>query len=162
MKTVIGNNNIVLVENLDGTFNDEMVLDPHTTLITGSDKANVFNTQEELRTFVASIDAAKFPPLPEVGQQCELNKIYAYGVNKAKCVQAHIRMNFTPESTPALFTVITTVVGYPVWKQPIGATDAYSKGDRVHFPLISDPVYESLIAANVWSPTGYPTGWKKI
>lgn len=32
-------------------------------------------------------------------------------------------------------------------------------GDRVSFEG-SD--YESLIAGNVWSPTGYPAGWRKL
>jgi len=49
-----------------------------------------------------------------------------------------------------------------VWKQPAGGHDAYKKGDKVHFKLITDPVYESLIDANVWSPTTYPAGWKKL
>ena len=37
--------------------------------------------------------------------------------------------------------------------------DAYAKGARVSFEG-SD--YESLIDGNVWSPTGYPAGWKTI
>ena len=37
--------------------------------------------------------------------------------------------------------------------------DAYAKGDRVSFEG-SD--YESLIDGNVWSPTGYPAGWRLI
>jgi len=59
-----------------------------------------------------------------------------------------------------LWLIIPTVVGYPVWVQPTGAHNAYKKGDRVHFPSATDPVYESLIDANVWSPTIY--GWVKI
>lgn len=48
------------------------------------------------------------------------------------------------------------------WVQPTGAHDAYQKGDRVYFPTANDKVYESLIDANVWSPTTYPAGWKQI
>ena len=49
----------------------------------------------------------------------------------------------------------------PVWVQPTGAHDAYQKGDKVHYPGESDPVYESLIDGNVWSPDAYPAGWEK-
>jgi len=42
--------------------------------------------------------------------------------------------------------------------QPTGAADAYSVGDRVTF---EGAVWESVMDANVWSPTAYPAGWKK-
>jgi len=72
-------------------------------------------------------------------------------------------MYYTPEETPALWLIIPTIsADYPVWIQPTGAHDAYNIGDRVHFPTINDPVYESLIPANVYSPTVYPLGWKKL
>lgn len=47
----------------------------------------------------------------------------------------------------------------PDWVQPTGAGDAYNTGDQVTF---NGQVYESTIDANVWSPTGYPQGWKLI
>ena len=43
--------------------------------------------------------------------------------------------------------------------QPTGAAGAYSKGDRVTF---EGAVWESVIDANVWSPTAYPAGWKAL
>ena len=49
--------------------------------------------------------------------------------------------------------------GAPEWVQPTGATDAYSKGDRVSY---NGKVYESVIDGNTWSPTAYPQGWEKI
>jgi len=164
MKVIKGNNNIGLVENIDGSITQEIELDDKTSVITNSDKTNTFNSKDELRTYIASTAVGKFPTIPNVGEKCELNKVYKYGKDKVKCVQEHTRMAFTPEETPALWLIIKTVSqsDYPVWKQPIGSTDAYAKGDRVHFPKITDPVYESLIAANVWSPTAYPAGWKKI
>ncbi len=45
------------------------------------------------------------------------------------------------------------------WVQPTGAHDSYQVGDRVTF---EGKDYESLIDANVWSPTSYPQGWKEI
>lgn len=55
-----------------------------------------------------------------------------------------------------------TVEGqYPEWVQPMGAQDAYNKGDRVHYtPLDGD--YESVIDANTWSPQDYPAGWTRL
>ena len=51
---------------------------------------------------------------------------------------------------------------YPVWVQPTGAHDDYQIGDWVHYPGESNPVYESLINGNVWSPDAYPAGWKQV
>ena len=48
---------------------------------------------------------------------------------------------------------------YPEWVQPTGSHDAYNKGDKVTF---EGKHYESLIDANVWSPTDYPQGWQEI
>lgn len=50
-------------------------------------------------------------------------------------------------------------IGFPAWVQPTGAHDAYSIGDKIKFNSVN---YESLINSNVWSPTGYPTGWKQL
>lgn len=47
----------------------------------------------------------------------------------------------------------------PPYVQPTGAHDAYPLGAKV---LWEDNVYESIIAANVWTPTAYPQGWKLI
>ena len=84
------------------------------------------------------------------------NKLY-------KCVQAHTsQADWTPDKTPALWTEVAKPGEIPVWKQPTGAQDAYNKGDKVHYPTASDPVYESLIDANVYSPEAYPAGWKQV
>ena len=162
MKKIQGNNNIALVKALNGEFLPEFELDDKTSLITSSDDVNIFNTQEELQTFIASQAVINFPPIPNIGELCEKNKIYAYGTDKVKCLQEHNRMNYTPEETPALWLIIPTVEDYPVWVQPTGGHDAYQTGDRVYFPTANDSVYESLIDANVWSPTVYPQGWKLI
>lgn len=48
---------------------------------------------------------------------------------------------------------------YSEWVQPAGAHDAYNIGDKVIF---EGHLWESLINANVWSPTGYPAGWRDL
>lgn len=78
-----------------------------------------------------------------------------------KVVQSHnTQLDWEPQDVPALFVRVAAPEEIDVWVQPTGAHDAYQKGDKVHFPTASDPVYESLIDANVWSPTVY--GWIKI
>jgi hypothetical protein len=156
MKTIIGNNNFALVNDT------EFELDSQTSIITNAEVAESFGTKEELNTFVASKDVTKFPPLPDVGEWCEKGIVYAYGANKAKCLQSHTRTSFPPEQTPALFTVITTVVGYPVWKQPQNISEAYIKSALVYFPTINDFVYKSLINGNMLSPAESPGDWKKV
>jgi hypothetical protein len=49
--------------------------------------------------------------------------------------------------------------GYAEWVQPTGGHDAYNTGDRVTF---NAECFESVIDANVWSPTDYPAGWTSI
>jgi len=140
---------------IDEFYESARIETPHTI--------EVFDTDEKRVTFIASMGADKFPTIPNEGEKCEEGKVYKYGNDKAKCLQGHTRMHFAPEETPALWLIIHSItVDYPVWVQPTGAHDAYNKGDKVHFPTITDPIYESLIDANVWSPTGYPQGWKKL
>lgn len=144
---------------------DEIVVDDYfeSARIESPHPVNTFDTQEQKVTFIASMQVGKFPPIPEIGEWCEGNKVYAYGDDKAKCLEGHNRMHYAIEETPALWLIIPTIsAGYPQWVQPTGAHDAYKKGDKVHFPTATDPVYESLIDANVWSPTAYPAGWKKL
>jgi len=143
---------------------DDLIINHPTTIFTNDNvSVFVFATEGELNYHISQQDPTNFPPLPEIGQWCELNQCYQYGELIAKCVQGHNRMHYPPEQTPALFLIITpTGNDYPVWVQPTGAHDAYQMGDRVHFPLITSPVYESKINANVWSPTVYPAGWLLI
>lgn len=80
-----------------------------------------------------------------------------------KCVQDHkSQEDWTPDKTPALWTRIGEPGEIPVWVQPTGTQDAYNTGDKVHFPTIDDPVYESTIDGNVWSPADYPAGWTQV
>jgi len=154
MKTIVGNNNFALINDT------EFELDNKTSVVTNAEVAEVFSTKEQLQTYIASMAVAKFQPLPEVGEPCTKGKTYAYGEHKVKCLQDHTRMHYAPEDTPALFLLVETVAqGYPAWKQPAGGHDAYAKGDRVTF---NGNDYESVIDANVWSPSVYPAGWKQI
>lgn len=86
-----------------------------------------------------------------------------YNEKLYKVVQAHTsQLNWTPDVTPALYTEVAPAGTIPVWRQPTGAQDAYNTGDKVHYPGEEDPVYVSLIDANIWSPEAYPAGWQLI
>ena len=79
-----------------------------------------------------------------------------------RCVQAHSSQDgWTPDKVPALWTPVREKAGAAPdeWVQPAGASDAYSKGDRVTF---QGQVWESTIDTNVWSPSAYPAGWKRV
>ena len=110
-----------------------------------------FDSEEQLVTRIASKDVNLFPTIPNEGEWCEEGKVYAYGTDKAKCLQGHNRMHFAPEETPALWLIIETVEDYPVWVQPTGAHDAYQKGDIVYY---GGNLWISKIDANVTVPDG--------
>jgi hypothetical protein len=82
-----------------------------------------------------------------------------------KINQDHTSLDiYPPEATgvQALYTEVAPLGVIPVFVQPTGAHDAYQIGDQLHFPTESDPVYESLINANTYSPSAYPAGWQLI
>ncbi len=63
--------------------------------------------------------------------------------------------NWTPDKTHALYKRIGfNEGGIPVWVQPLGAADAYVKGDKVSH---KNAVWVSDIDGNVWEPGVY--GW---
>lgn len=141
---------------------DEIIIDDYfeSAIIESPHHVNIFDTEEQKVTFIASMQVDKFQPIPSVWEWCEGNKFYSYGNDKAKCLQGHNRMHYAIEEAPALWLIIPTIsAGYPAWVQPTGAHDAYQIGDRVS---LNGSNYESKINANVWSPTAYPVGWEKL
>lgn len=79
-----------------------------------------------------------------------------YSETLYKCVQAHTsQSDWTPDITPALWVVVS-IDEWPEWRQPTGAQDAYSFGDKVSHNgkhWISD--YDN----NVWEPGAF--GWSE-
>lgn len=83
-----------------------------------------------------------------------------FGNNLYKCIQPHTtQADWTPDLTPALWKRYFEPDDYQEWVQPTGAHDAYNTGDKAIF---EGHLWESLIDANVWSPTVYPAGWKDL
>ena len=87
------------------------------------------------------------------------NRLYYPATDRLyKVVSDHTtQADWTPDITPALFVAVT-LDEWPEFVQPTGAHDAYNKGDKVTF---NGKHYISLIDANVYSPTAYPSGWQE-
>ena len=63
---------------------------------------------------------------------------------------------WTPDVANSLYKRVgVSADGTPKWIQPIGANDAYAKGDVVEY---NGTKYISIIDANVWAPDVY--GWE--
>lgn len=65
----------------------------------------------------------------------------------------------TPDAAPNLWEDIQYKQGYRLIPETITATLAFAKGERGWW---QDELYESLLAANVYTPSVNPDGWKKI
>lgn len=140
---------------------------------------NMTQTALEMRTalqyFVASLDAEtqldlmlEIPsvyPAYAVGKAYKTKDVFSYGISAVgdpqlyQVLQDHTSAaEWTPDTAVSLYKAIgVTETGYPVWVQPLGATDAYNTGDIVSY---NDALYISTIDGNVWSPEAYPAGWK--
>jgi len=95
------------------------------------------------------------------GQEYAVGEVVRHEGVVYQVIQAHTsQADWTPDIVPALFKRISPAPEIiPEWVQPAGGHDAYNTGDRV---IYEGRVYESLIDANVWSPTAYPAGWKLV
>lgn len=91
------------------------------------------------------------------------DEIVKYGVNADgetqlyKVIQAHTsQADWTPNTATSLYKKIGfTEDGVSVWTQPLGAFDAYMKGDVVSF---ENQLWKSTVDNNVWQPGIY--GWE--
>lgn len=92
----------------------------------------------------------------------KVDDVRRYGGGLYRCEQDHVsQTSWTPDAAPSLWSRIEVAGdGIDVWTQPTGAHNAYDKGDRVHYPDASGPVYVSTIDGNVWAPDAYPAGWQ--
>lgn len=73
-----------------------------------------------------------------------------------KCVQAHTsQADWTPDTAASLWSVaVDPAEEWPAWSQPVGAHDAYAKGDKVSH---NGKHWTSNVDNNVWEPGVY--GW---
>lgn len=66
--------------------------------------------------------------------------------------------NTRPSETPSMWTLIgDPTAEYPEWVQPIGAHDAYAKGEKASH---DGKNWVSIVDGNVWQPGIY--GWEVV
>lgn len=108
-----------------------------------------------------ALDTIDLFPAWRAGEAYAIGDRIQYSGKLYKVVQAHTsQADWTPDAVPALYVEVAAPGEIPVWKQPTGAHDTYAKGNRVHWPTATDPVYESTVDNNSWAPNVY--GWVQV
>lgn len=133
-------------------------LNPDYVQIVEAVKTMLASSVEELTDEEALEVAALYPTWASmIGKQVNAGERYWFNEKLYKVVQPHIvQMDWEPDDTPALYTEVS-IVEIPDWVQPIGASDAYNKGDKVSH---NNKHWESEVDANVWEPGVY--GWSEV
>ena len=85
-----------------------------------------------------------------------VGQLRRYNGTLYKCVQAHTsQADWTPDTAASLWSVAADPAEeWPAWSQPVGAHDAYAKGDKVSH---NGKHWTSSVDSNVWEPGVY--GW---
>ena len=121
---------------------------------------------EKAATSLDDADATKAVELFKhwaVGVWVERGERLEYKGKLYRVEQDHTtQADYTPDTTPALYTRIAFPGEILPWKRPTGAQDAYQNGDKVYYPDVGDPIYQSNHDYNVYSPEEYPDWWDKI
>lgn len=112
-----------------------------------------------------AMEVADLYPAWEPGKSYAVGVILRYGVNTDgetqlyRVAQAHASQgDWLPDQIPALYTKVGFADdGTPIWTQPLGAHDAYAKGDKVRH---NDKTWVSDVDGNVWEPGVY--GWTEV
>lgn len=102
--------------------------------------------------------------IPEwaIGTKYKIGDIVRYNGILYRCLQNNTAQEiFTPDTYTSGWKHVNEPdkSGIHPFSQPLGATDAYMKGDKISFEGV---YYQSNIDYNVWSPTAYPQGWTKM
>ncbi len=86
-------------------------------------------------------------------------QIRRYNGKLYKCVQDHTsQADWTPDAAVSLWSVTADPAEeWPEWSQPVGAHDAYAKGDKVS---CDGKHWQSNTDNNVWKPGVY--GWDDV
>ena len=125
-------------------------------------RKDVMKLRRAIEQAVQSLPAEVALEAPTLFERWAVDKAVKVGERREykgtlyEVVQAHTTQeNWTPDATPALWKEVAPEGVIPEWKQPLGAHDAYQKGDKV---LYNELVYVSVVDNNVWEPTVY--GWE--
>lgn len=136
--------------------------------ITALNTGDITELKSAYATVVASVPNEVALTIPEVFPVWSGNSVkyktgdkISYNSVLYKVLQDHTSQeSWKPDVAPSLFAkVLTSTDNTPkAWVQP-DSTNPYKKGDKVTY---NGKTYESTIDNNVWSPDGYPAGWKVV
>lgn len=108
----------------------------------------------------ASQAADLFPSLKEDGSLVSAGtRINWNGVVKKAAADLWDTAANNPDNAPNLWADLAYKDGYRFIPEVISASAAFSLGERGWW---NDQLYESLLAANVYTPSAYPAGWKLV
>lgn len=130
--------------------------------------ASILEQAQEIRAVMDGITAAMTDeqaaksaalfPLWEVSKVYQTGERLKYHDELYKVLQPHTsQADWPPDAAVSLYVKISDPAEeWPVWVQPLGATDAYMKGDKVSH---NGKHWVSSIDNNVWEPGVY--GWEE-
>lgn len=119
------------------------------------DTAGVYLTDAQ-----ASEAVEIYPTLKYSGELVKAGtRINWYGQLKRAAVDLWDRIENDPENAPSLWEDINYIDGYRVIPDAITAGTAFALGERGWW---KDRLYESRMAANVYTPDEYPSGWRMV
>lgn len=109
---------------------------------------------------LASTAISVYPTLKEDGELVKAGTRINWkdGIKRA-AVDLWDTAENNPENSPSLWEDIEYRAGYRFIPETITVTSAFAKGERGWW---MEDLYESLIDANVYTPTAYPAGWKIV
>ena len=121
----------------------------------------ISNAMQSVNDEIAIENPMLFPQWEE-GKQYPVGYKVRYNDGLYKVLQGHTsQVNWTPTDAPSLFAEILagqegTEIGE--WVQP-DSTNPYMIGDKV---IYNGVIYECIVDNNVWSPDGFPAGWRVV
>lgn len=106
----------------------------------------------------ASVVTVIYPTLKQDGQLVKAGtRINWYGQLKRAAVDLWDTIENNPDNAAVLWEDINYKDGYRIIPDVITAGTAFALGERGWW---KDELYESLMAANVYTPDEYPSGWR--
>lgn len=129
---------------------------------------------EQARTYRTIIEAAMaltddktaskapdlFPSMEYSGSLIKAGtRINWNGTIKRAAVDLWDTVKNNPDNTPSLWEDLNYREGFRIIPETITPGTAFDKGERGWWMEV---LYESTIDNNVWTPVGYPKGWKIV
>jgi len=120
--------------------------------------AKTDNTAVKVEELDQKVEETIYPQWNDKDYQYFAGEKVSYKDKYYRCIQSHTsQADWTPDATPALWARADDPgEEWPEWVQPVGAQDAYEKGDKVSH---NEKHWVSDYDNNVWEPGVY--GWSE-